>query len=105
MGPAALLDAERDLSHSSRVLKRAKKELIVFAIVIAATVLLLLPLVYVVGGKTLGEYGGSPGMTGYIADVFRSLGAGDGAIWFFMLSPALALTLLRAGMGIAKRVR
>ncbi|MEO0574402.1 MAG: hypothetical protein AAF004_02985 [Pseudomonadota bacterium] len=87
------------------MLKRAKKELIIVAIVLSATVLIVLPLVYVVGGKTLGAYGGSSGMTGYIADVFRSLGSGDGAMWFFMLSPILALTLLRAGMGVARRVR
>ena len=84
---------------------RLKKEAIIAAIILAVTLVLIVPLAVIVGGTTLGEYAGSPGMTGYLGDVFGALAAGDAAIWFFVLSPLLALSLLRAGFGVAKRVQ
>ncbi|MEM9173073.1 MAG: hypothetical protein AAGA84_10250 [Pseudomonadota bacterium] len=77
--------------------KALRRELIILAATLALTVFAVVPLTYVVGSKTLGEYAGGGSFGRYLADLTGSLAGGDAAMWFFMLSPLLALCIVRVG--------
>ena len=78
-------------------MKILKRELLIAAIIVAATLLVVLPVTYVVGSKTLGPYGEDGGLWRFLGQIFAELGGGNLAIWFYLLSPLLAISFARLG--------
>lgn len=79
----------------SGLIKKLKREALIFAALVVGCIVIVFPLSYVVGTRTFGEYAGGEGLFAYVGDLFRALFSGNLAIWFFLLSPYLALQTLR----------
>lgn len=77
-----------------------RKELTLLAVTLGLTFLVVVPLTFFVGSKTLGTYAGGEGLLGYVGAVLTSLADGNLALWFFIFSPVLALTVLRVGWAL-----
>ncbi len=86
------------------LLKFLKREGIVSAGILVLTFAAVYPAAYVVGGKTLGPYGDGGGLGDWMASLFGALADGNAAIWFFTLSPLLAVTVIRLGVAAARRI-
>jgi len=74
---------------------RWRKQATLAAICLGFGVLILPALIYVVGAKILGAYGGGPGISSFYGDFFRNLISGGLRTWFIVLGPYLLLAVLR----------
>lgn len=81
-----------------------KREAIIAGCILLATVALVFPAAYVVGGKTLGPYGDGGTLGSWFGSLFAELASGSPSIWFFALSPLLAVTIMRAGIALARKI-
>lgn len=97
---AAVLADQR----SATMLKILRRELAIAAIIIVLTLVILIPAVYWVGGKTLGPYGENGTFSTYITDVAMAIARGEPGIWFFVLSPLLAISVVRYGWLLAGKI-
>lgn len=86
------------------MLKFLKREAIVAAVILVATLAIVFPAAYVVGGKTLGPYGEDGSLGSWLGSLFSALAHGNPAIWFFALSPLAAISVLRLGIAAARRI-
>ncbi|MEL7310186.1 MAG: hypothetical protein AAFN07_01635 [Pseudomonadota bacterium] len=84
--------------------KLLRRELVVMLVILAATLLILVPAVYWVGGNTLGPYGDSGTLGTYVSDVAGSLSGGDRGMWFFVVTPFLSISVLRLGFAWARKI-
>ena len=85
-------------------MKLLKRELIISLVIVLATVLLLFPITYFVGTRTFGGYGEDGSLGGYLGSLFSALADGDPAIWFFTLTPLIAIAILRLGWALFRRI-
>ena len=85
-------------------MKTVKREVIVALIILAATIVILFPATYFVGTRTLGNYGDDGTLGRYLGSLFVELGQGNPAIWFFALTPLLAISILRLGISGFRRI-
>ncbi len=85
-------------------MKALKREAIVALVILVATVFILFPATYFVGTKTLGDYGSDGTLGRYLGSLFSELGQGNPAIWFFTLTPLLAISILRLGIFSFRRI-
>ncbi len=86
------------------MLKFLRREAIVTAIILVATVAIVFPAAYFVGGKTFGPYGQDGSLGSWLGSLFSALADGNPAIWFFALSPLAAIIVLRLGIAAARRI-
>lgn len=86
------------------MLKFLRREAIVTAVILLATVAVVFPAAYIVGGKTLGPYGDDGSLGSWFGSLFSALASGNAAIWFFALSPLAAISVLRLGIAAARRI-
>ncbi|MEM7610185.1 MAG: hypothetical protein AAF270_00700 [Pseudomonadota bacterium] len=78
-------------------MRQIKRELIIAAVILVATVVVLFPITYVVGGKTLGPFGEDGSLGDFMGSLFVALADGNLAIWFFLLTPLAAIAVVRVG--------
>ncbi|MFK8053294.1 MAG: hypothetical protein AB8F65_10005 [Woeseiaceae bacterium] len=78
-------------------MRSLKRELLIALIILVATIVVVFPLTYWVGGLTLGEYANGESLMSFLGSLFSALGTGSMAIWFFLLTPLLAISTLRLG--------
>ena len=72
----------------------AKKEAILFSLLLFAGLAVLPGAVYYIGDAIFGEFGGH-GLGGFYGMIFDQLAGGEAAIWFLVLSPYLVWQLCR----------
>ena len=90
------------MSESKTPLKHAaKKEVALFVVLLFVGLVFLPMLVWFVGKAVFGAYGGH-GFADFFGSLSARIRAGDGASWFLVLSPWLAIMVLR-GMSWAWR--
>ncbi|MEM7762717.1 MAG: hypothetical protein AAF290_01435 [Pseudomonadota bacterium] len=85
-------------------MRALKRELVIAGIILLLTLVVVFPLTYVIGSKTLGSYGDDGTLGSFVGSLFSELGAGNQAIWFFLLSPLLAISVTRIGWASFKRL-
>lgn len=78
-------------------------ELLYFSILLFVGVLLLPGAIYLVGDLVFGDYDGGFGVffSGLMSDLFR----GKGSSWFLILSPYLAVQVIRLSLFAARRTK
>jgi len=84
-----------DPDDTATASSRWRKETIFAAICVGFGLLVLPALIYVVGAKILGVYGGGPSIGAFYGNFFRNLISGALRTWFIVLGPYLLLTVLR----------
>lgn len=84
--------------------KLLKRELIVTLVIVLATLVLLFPITYFVGARTFGGYAEDGSLGSYLGSLFSALANGEPAIWFFTLTPLLAISILRLGLAAYRRI-
>lgn len=75
---------------------RRKKELLICGALLATGIVALPFAIYVVGQRIVGEYAPGRGALDLIAAIWAALAALNPWAWLLVLSPYLAITLLRA---------
>jgi len=78
------------------------REAILFGTLVLVGLLLLPIAIYLVGRMIFGEYGGE-GLTGFIEELYRGVLAGEGVVWFLILSPYLGCQVLRLTAWLFRR--
>lgn len=71
----------------------ARRELILFGILLLAGLTLLPVAVYLVGQSIFGDY--PDGLPGFLREIWGHLLAADPATWFLVLSPWLVIAVIR----------
>ncbi|MEL6446848.1 MAG: hypothetical protein AAFQ62_02750 [Pseudomonadota bacterium] len=84
--------------------KFIKREAIIAGGILLATIVLVFPAAYLAGTKTFGPFGDNGTLGRWLGSLFSELAAGSPAIWFFALSPLLAITVLRAGIALVRKI-
>ena len=74
---------------------RWRKEALIAAISLGLGFVVLPAVIYGVGVKMLGDYGGGPHIGSFYGEFFRNLAAGTGRTWFIGFAPYLLLWILR----------
>ena len=97
---SATLDPHQRFAQHAPVKQFIRKELTLVAVILGLTLMVLVPVTYLVGSKTLGPYAGGEGLQGYVGAVLSSLATGNLALWFFVFSPLIAITVLRVGWAL-----
>jgi hypothetical protein len=83
---------------------RALRELAIFLLMLAASILLMPLLIHAIGRETLGEYAnGGPGAL--LADFVRALSRGALSFWAVALGPYVFFQLGRFAIATARRQR
>jgi len=72
----------------------AKREAILFSLLLLAGLAVLPGAVYYIGNAVFGEFGGN-GLGGFYGMIFGQLAVGEASIWFLVLSPYLVWQLCR----------
>ncbi|MEL7296164.1 MAG: hypothetical protein AAGJ86_00815 [Pseudomonadota bacterium] len=85
-------------------MRALKRELLIAGVILLLTLIVVFPLTYVIGSKALGSYGEDGTLTMFVGSLFSELGEGNQAIWFFLLSPLLAISVTRVGWASFKRL-
>ena len=86
------------------MIKLLRREAIIAACILVATLIVVYPAAYYAGSRTLGAFGEAGTLGAWMASLFAALADGNAAIWFFTLSPLLAVSVLRAGIAAARRI-
>lgn len=86
------------------MLKGLKREAIVAGVIVVATLALVFPLAYYVGGKTLGAYGDGGSLGDWYRSLLGAMANGDLAIWFFFVTPLLTVTVVRLGITLFRKI-
>lgn len=92
------------MSETSQNVSPLKRELLISGLILVCTLVILLPVTYLVGVKTFGEYQGGGSLWRFVGSIFSELSTGNLAIWFFMFSPLLAISIARFGWFAYKRL-
>ena len=86
------------------MLKTLRRESLIALVIVVVTFVGVLPLSYYVGQKTIGPFGDDGSLSEYLGSIANALGSGDGGVWFFIATPLLAITVVRAGWKLAAAV-
>jgi hypothetical protein len=81
---------------------RTKKEITLAGILLGFGAGVLPALVYFVGARVVGEYEGENGLATFYGALFDGIGALQFAPWLLVLSPYLAIQLLRLGVALRR---
>ena len=81
--------------QASRLHARVRKEVIIAAVCLGLGFILLPAMIYGVGVKMLGDYGGGPHVGSFYGDFFRNLVSGTARSWLIGFAPYLMLSILR----------
>lgn len=81
-----------------------KREGTIAIVIVALTIAIIFPLTFFVGARTLGPYGADGGLGQFMGSLLNALGDGSAAIWFFLLTPLLAISTVRLGWLIFRRL-
>ena len=82
----------------------ARREAILFLATLLVGLGLLPAAIYLVGQAVFGDYSGT-GITEFYGRIYSGIGAGDGFIWFLVLSLYLGLQMLRLTIWLFRRNR
>jgi hypothetical protein len=74
---------------------RLRKELVLGAACFGFGLFVLPALIYLVGVRVLGAYGGGPHIGAFYGDFFRNLIDGAGRTWFIVVGPYFLLIVVR----------
>ena len=80
------------------------REAILFLATLLFGLFLLPAAIYLVGQAVFGDYSGT-GITEFYERIYRGIGAGDGFIWFLVLSLYLGLQMLRLTIWLFRQNR
>ena len=82
----------------------AQREAILFLATLLFSLFLLPAAIYLVGQAVFGDYSGT-GIAEFYGRIYSGIGAGDGVIWFLVLSLYLGLQMLRLTIWLFRRNR
>jgi len=88
------ITVERFLVLDTNLKSKALREIALFLGLLLLGMLVLPMAIYFVGDAVFGDYGGA-GFQDFYGEVHAAIRAGDGVVWFLILSPYLVCQILR----------